>query len=727
MSPLKRRQFLQFASSALTTLGLSQLDIKNQSLRYAQAISATNSRKLALLVGVNNYQNIVSLKGSITDVYLQRELLIHRFGFNPQDVLVVSDESAIKPTRQGILQAFEEHLIKQAKPGDTVVYHFSGHGSQVSDPDSGFEDNLNSTFVPSDRIISQSGNQKTVSDITGKTLFLLMSAINTENLTVVLDSCYAGGGKRGNVTIRSIAGGQEYTSSTLELEYQQKWLSSLGISPQELEQRRKKGIAKGVVIASARKDQLATEAYLDDFVTGAFTYLMTQYLWQESSKAPVENVIANISRSINSIFPANQVPEFETKVNSNNQTKPIYFISQPVPSAEAVITQINGDTVKFWLGGVSPQALAAFNQNTTFQLVDNQGTEQGEIKLQSRKGLEGVGKVSDIKQKKSLKTGAFLQEGVRVIPSDYKLRIGLDDSLGKDMTLARKEIAKIERIEPISLQTGEVHYIFGRITEKQKAELRNKQITDIPSLNSLGLYTEALDLIPGSFGSAEETIDNALTRLKPKFRSLLAARIVKLTLNTNSSRLKVLVSLNILGTKETVAAQTFPIRSLGKIDQTLANPPSNPNINYQNGIAQIPLKTIIQFQINNQETSDLFITVLGINSEGEISVVFPNTWSAADDATLVKAGEILKVPKPEDIWQLEIIEPLGLTEVLFVASKSPLRKSLQSLQTIAKKQGRGDLPVTIADNPTNIIDLLLEDIDSSNLQENRSKNSSTLR
>ncbi|WP_226583352.1 hypothetical protein [Microseira wollei] len=52
---------------------------------------------------------------------MQRLLLIHRFGFNPKYLLILTDEQA---TRQGILAAFEEHLIKQAKPGDVVVYHY---------------------------------------------------------------------------------------------------------------------------------------------------------------------------------------------------------------------------------------------------------------------------------------------------------------------------------------------------------------------------------------------------------------------------------------------------------------------------------------------------------------------------------------------------------------------------------------------------------------------------
>lgn len=724
MSNIKRRQFLQLAGSALTALGLSQFDIKNQSLRYAKAISSSNSRKLALLVGINNYQSFDNLKGAITDIHLQKELLVNRFGFNPNDILTVSDESQIKPTRENILQAFEEHLIKQAKPGDTVVYHFSGHGSQVFEQDSPFEDNLRSTFVPNNRSISLTGNQKQVSDITSKTLFLLMSSIKTENLTVVLDSCYSGGGKRGNLNIRSTEGGKRYISNDLEIEYQQKLLSNLGISEEELKQRRKTNIAKGIVIASARKDQIAAEKSVDDFAAGVFTYLMTQYLWQQTSESPVENMIANISRSIIHTFSSNQIPEFLAKNNSRNQTRPIYFLSQPTPAAEAVITKVNGKNVDVWLGGVSPQALFAFNKNTILQLIDNQEKEQGKIQLKSRDGLKGTGRILELKNRKLLKPGALLKEAVRVIPPDYKLLIGLDDSLGKDIEFARNEIAKIERIEPISLRTGEVHYIFGRMTEVQQAELRNKQVQNIPELNSFGLYTEGLDLIPYSFGSSGETIGNALSRLKSKFRSLLAARIIKLTLNADSSRLKVFADLNV-NNQETLTAENVPLRTTIKVPEINANTLDNPNLNYKNDILQIPFHTSVQFQVKNQESHDLYITLLIINPQGKIDVIFPFDWSAPENASLVKANETIQIPNPEiHEWKIKIIEPLGLSEALVIASKSPLRKSLQSLQTIAKRQGKRNSPVDIGDNLTNIINLLLEDINSSSLQENRNRNNS---
>jgi len=246
---MKRRNFIELSlSTTLATLGLSQLEIQEKGLKFAQSIAQNTPRKLALLVGINNYPE-ARLAGCITDVYLQRELLIYRYGFNPQDILMVTDDSEIKPTRTNILQAFEEHLIKQAKPEDVVVFHYSGHGSMVIDVNNSAE--KNSTFVPIDRQVnSKEKGQRTVSDIMGKTLFLLMSALPTENVTAVLDSCHSGGGKRGNLTIRSLTGSGDYPSEE-ELAYQQQWLTRLNLSPQKFEEERKKGVAKGVVIASA--------------------------------------------------------------------------------------------------------------------------------------------------------------------------------------------------------------------------------------------------------------------------------------------------------------------------------------------------------------------------------------------------------------------------------------------------------------------------------------------
>ncbi|MDY7015142.1 MAG: caspase family protein, partial [Cyanobacteriota bacterium] len=137
---LTRRNFLQQAGFALLALGpdkpltdVSKLAASPEK-SYLQALQSANGRKLALLVGIDRYPYSKNLSGCTTDVELQRELLVQRFGFAPSDVLVLTDQQA---TREEIETAFVEHLIEQAKANDAVVFHFSGYGSCVKIPSIG--------------------------------------------------------------------------------------------------------------------------------------------------------------------------------------------------------------------------------------------------------------------------------------------------------------------------------------------------------------------------------------------------------------------------------------------------------------------------------------------------------------------------------------------------------------------------------------------------------------
>jgi hypothetical protein len=55
---------LQFAGSTLATLGLSQLNIQ-QADRYGKVLAQSTPRKLALLVGINEYSD-QPLRGCLT-------------------------------------------------------------------------------------------------------------------------------------------------------------------------------------------------------------------------------------------------------------------------------------------------------------------------------------------------------------------------------------------------------------------------------------------------------------------------------------------------------------------------------------------------------------------------------------------------------------------------------------------------------------------------------------
>ncbi|NER49369.1 MAG: caspase family protein, partial [Symploca sp. SIO1A3] len=387
MTPIKRRQFLQFSGSVLATIGMSLLPYQ-KSDRLASA-RGNKPRKLALLVGINNYNysdRFVNLKGCITDVELQRQLLIHRYGFHPQDILTLTNAQA---TRQAILQGFEEHLIAQAQPADVVIFHFSGHGIRLTDSDCGAVNCLTSTLVPVDSQVNSDGS---VSSITQATLWLLMAALNTENVTLVLDTNYAGWGR--DETLPAVAGGEvQLQVSSEEKTYQQQCLSRLGLSPAEFIHRSQAGIPKGVVIAAGGNNQLSAELPFSNFHAGVFTYLMTQHLWQQTGKERVESAIANITRSVVQLSTTDQVPQLAVKPNYPNQEQPTYFLEPQTPPAEAVITKVEGKQVELWLGGLQPKILSAFAEGSLLAIIDQANQEQGLVQLESRQGLVGKGKV----------------------------------------------------------------------------------------------------------------------------------------------------------------------------------------------------------------------------------------------------------------------------------------------------------------------------------------------
>lgn len=407
MSRISRRNFCQFAGSALATLGLSQVNIQQQGDRYGKVLAKTTPRKLALLVGINKYQD-QALEGCLTDVELQHYLLIHRFGFNQKDILTVTDEQA---TREGILKAFEEHLIKQAKPGDVVVYHYSGHGSRVADPDpivvSSARDNsgLNSTFVPINSGLPAGYREQggVVQDIMGHTLFLLMSALKSENVTAVLDSCYSGGGTREGFRVRSLDGGDKIQIAPEEKAYQQKWLSQLKWSREEFVKRYRAGVAKGVVLAATNPAQVAADARFNGFDAGAFTYQLTQYLWQQTST--VESAIAKVNSSMPTFPNFQQTPIYDVKVGSNYEKEPVYLINPTSSAADAVITEVKGNQATLWLGGLQEKSLGDLEDGSAFAIIGARGSSSGKVTFKSRKGLvaeatvEGVAKPGTLLRK----------------------------------------------------------------------------------------------------------------------------------------------------------------------------------------------------------------------------------------------------------------------------------------------------------------------------------------
>ena len=708
MSPFKRRHFLQAAGATLASIGLSQWDVLHQANHYGRVLAqGSPGRKLALLVGVNAYPDKISnLKGCLTDVELQRELLVHRYGFNPKDILIVSDQEALKPNREIILEAFEKHLIQQAKPGDVVVFHFSGHGSLVRDPNPLKDlivnqngvlktvpntERLNGTLVPFDRATS---NPEQVQDIMGSTLFLLMAALQTENVTVVLDSCHSGGGTRGNVLFRSVSsridGRNLAVPSATEIEYQQRWMKKLGLSEAELQRLRSQGIAKGVAIGSANYDQLAADAPFDrdTFFAGAFTYTLTRYLWQQAENESIGRVFTNLARSTRSTTSGStgQEPIFAANPKSNDQ-QPLYFLKPTQPFAEAVVRDVKPDgTVEYWLGGISSVSLAANQKGTLFSVVDASGKEIAQIEQETREGLTGLGKVRQ-GNKSAVKPGALLRERVRGLPTNLKLRVGLDDSLAKDRDAIAAALKSLPQVELVASNQS-MNYRLGRVTAEYQQAFRTQSVSQVPKPDSIGLLTGDLRPLTATFNEPGEKIVDAINRLTPRFQSLLAAEI-----------LRAIGGLDVVtgGQSTSVAMQ---VKSTGKSGGQVRGNQFKPG-------------TEIQIQVKNNTQRDLFVGVVSIGSAGNLRVLFPY-WDAPDDRARVAPGQELTLP--EDGVTFPLSKTPGALEVITFASVQPIRTALAALRTIGERggvsSGRGVSPTPMrGDDALTAMDALLGNVD----------------
>ncbi|MFM6268990.1 MAG: caspase domain-containing protein, partial [Dolichospermum sp.] len=572
MSFIKRRQFLQFASSALATFGISQLEIEQQAIRYAQVLAQNTPRKRALLVGINDYLKVndfqwYPLEGAVNDTEIQKEVLINLFDFQPQDILVLHNQEA---TRDNILQAFEDHLINWAQPGDVVVFHFSGHGSQVANTDKVFDDERVSTIVPIDSPLPPGYPNKggKVNDITGHTLWLLMQAINTENVTFVLDSCYSGGARNGILTVRSRPGDQELlriidskiqlVASKQEQDYQKKLMSRLNLSQQDFAKLRQQGVPKGVMLAAARKNEAAIDTRFADTPCGIFTYILSRYLWQQTGVDSVNQLMLSTANTTDRIlkeyFPTSglvQRPEFNIKQGSNNDKQAVYFTTRKNISADAVVTKVQGNQIDLFLGGIDPRSLKAFGRGATFTVFDSQGKEQGQVQIESRQQLKAQGKLIQT-NRGAIAPGTLLQERSRAIPSNLTLDIGLDPSLGEETEQAKQALQAIKRIRVVPMQQ-EVQYILGRITKPYYQQLQKLKVKNLPQVGSIALFSPAQDLIPDSAGKPGEKVTDAIKRLQSKLKSLIAARIVKLTLNTTSSKLAVSAAMQKVDGSQIVA------------------------------------------------------------------------------------------------------------------------------------------------------------------------------
>jgi hypothetical protein len=702
---LSRRTFLQQTGLVLTTWGVSQFGLAWCCDRYQQALAQPTRRKLALLVGINQYPESVcdcvtsrgaALSGSLTDVELQHELLVYRFGFQPSDILTLTDQAA---TREAIETAFFSHLIQQARPGDIVVFHFSGLGSRLRlDAPTAIPSSpvLINSLVPVDGLLPTT-DRPWFNELPEDTLGLLIRSLPTDQTTTVLDLCCSDLGRvlQGNLRIRSRPNAPTGRLHPTVLALQERLARQTGVSLEQIRNQWRSGQLPGLLLTATTNQHIATEGQWDGFSAGLFTYALTQQLWEATPATTLQISFNQAVGIVQQVTGSEQQPQL-IRPKRTDQSLLAYETSSTA-AAGGTITAIDPDnrTVQLWLAGLPATVL------------ENSGPSvfsAGEVILQlrSREGLQGKARLIPETTNTVLQIGQPIQERVRILPHNINLTVALDPGLERiERVDATNAFAAIPRVSSVIAGEQPADFLFGK-TQLDTGTLTASSTLSVPPTGlikpSYGLFYLGRNAILSSLSQQDEAVKTAVHRLKPQLQTLLATKLLRLTENHSSSRLGVQVTLEVIAPQERMVMQQKTMWAA----QPSARGNQPLNLTAGPDRLSLPLGSRIQYRLTNDSDRPLHFLFVGLDPHGMAMALVP----LPTQPNVIPAGQTLTFPAastPE--WVIQ--GSTGLAEVHVICSSTPFVKAYQLLNTALDP--RQFLPI---ENPLELAHAVLEDLSS---------------
>jgi hypothetical protein len=671
-----RRIFVQGVTASLISYwGWQKQSIlpSEQLNAYAATLNQASARKLALLVGINQYSSSHRLKGCKTDVELQKELLIHRFGFQPQDIITLIDQQASK---KQIITSFNEHL-QQASQDDVVVFHFSGYGRKVQINDSDGNSKIVKSLIAYDTVEAQ---ENQVDDLLLDTLIKLAENLKTKKYTLIVDTSFIppSNSIQKQISLRGYKYDEQVKISNKELELNQTLSNNssslVNISP-------KKTKLSGAVFLPP-SDNIAVEIKSSDFSCGLFTYTLSQSLWTLPTPVNQSNLQKQIITktalySNNNLEPTDLY--FPTSINSLNYHLPFVANSQGI----GIITKIlEGNSVELKLLGLPLLLLFNYGINSLLTAsIDGENT----LTIQVNSLTGNIAKGTIIKGDINLvKSGLVVRELVRIIPPKLGLNIGLNDNLNK-----------VEKVDATSaLSTIDVVSFISTVSNNFVDYILDKSTAD--NHQGYSLYSPTGMPLKYTYPTTEhEGVYSAVKRLE-EFRYLdfdLAYKLLNLTDNEYTSTLALSTSLQV-NSKNAIAQFT-------KYTSNAISEGKSPQYNEQ--LISIPQNSYINLQVSNYNSDNLYYLIFEVNSSKEI-FIYNNP-----QVKTISAGEKRIFPKDDNSFKWFVNGNKGLGELIILCSKSPFNKTFQLL---TKNNGLKlqNEQVLLLKNPVDVAKLVLEDL-----------------
>lgn len=697
---MKRRDFFKATGWILAALGISETDLLRLGDRYYSAIASPLNRKLALLVGINQYPGNSALNGCLTDVELQKEVLIHRCGFNSSDIITLTNEQA---TRAQIENTFINHLTNQAQPSDIVVFHFSGYGRRLQLSQKlvymGDKGEENASLMTLNSLVT--ADTGVDNDLPEDTLKLLLRSLATPYVTTILDTSFNFPHVlRSYLRDRTLPQLEQWQLTPEELAFQQQ-LSD--------RQKSKGNLAHlqmpGTVFRAADTDKVAAEAQWTGFSAGLFTYALTQYLWEFTSPNSIQVNLGQIGGVVEQF--GKQTPGKSIDKHS------LLMMSDPTTvGADGVVRAIEDDgKAQLWLAGLPALVLEYYGTNSRLAAIAPENSSQEiaatvQLQVRSRAGLTAKAQIISNNPTGSLQVGQLVQEAIRVLPRNINLNVALGPSLERiERVDATSAFAAIPRVSLITASDVPVDYLLGRVQEAKTTDLT------INSATRYGLLSRDRELIPNTAGEAGEAVKLAVQRLTPKLRSLLAAKLWRLTNNPGSSQLGVKATLETISPDKLVVMQQYSTRS-PLVTSTASNLPKSLQL------PAIAIGSRIQYRVQNYSDFPIYLLLLGLDSSKSAIALYPlqplpatNTLESKPllQDFVIPPGETITVPQTATDFQWLMPPPTAIAETHLILSKASFTQTLAALQNGMQPTGEQKYIGSLA-NPLEVAQAVFQDL-----------------
>lgn len=267
----------------------------------------------ALLVGINDYQGINDLRGCINDVTNMRNILKTFLGFQNNDIRLLTDARA---TKANIISRLN-WLVRGAKSGDYLVFHYSGHGSQIRDRDGDeLSDRMDELICPYD--MNWDGTYITDDELRNIFKKLPQGVL----LEVFLDSCHSGTGLRALDELgRPVELGpdgrlEQYRASRFlppPPDIVARWEGEEDmIEPAKGFRQVGRTTVHHILWAGCKDSQTSADAFIAGTYNGAFTYYFCKAMRETSGSAARSELLRRLRQSL-TFNRYDQMPQLEAE------------------------------------------------------------------------------------------------------------------------------------------------------------------------------------------------------------------------------------------------------------------------------------------------------------------------------------------------------------------------------------------------------------------------------